>query len=58
MAGLADATPRAMTDNALGLAMLVRNAPSRPDLPINPATFAETLRRLLLLLLLLLLEEP
>jgi len=46
MAGLAAATPRAMTDYALGLTVLLRIAPDRPDLPVNAATLVEALRRL------------
>ncbi len=36
------------------LAVLVRDAPGRPDLPVSPATLAEALRRVRLLLI----EEP
>ena len=51
LAALADATPRAMTDDARRLAVLVRDAPSHPVLPVNPATLAEALRLLRLCLI-------
>ncbi len=54
LAGLAEMTPRDMTHRARALAVLVRDAPGRPNLPVNPATLAEALRRLRLLLI----EEP
>jgi len=54
LAGLAGMTPRDMTQRARALAVRVRDAPSRPDLPVSSATLAEALRRLRLLLV----EEP
>ncbi len=54
LARLVEMTPRDMTHRARALAVLVRDAPGHPDLPVSPATLAEALRRLRLLLI----EEP
>jgi len=43
--GLAGMTPRDMTQRARALAVLVRDAPGRPALPVSPATLTEALRR-------------
>jgi len=45
LAGLARMTPRDMTHRTRALAVLVRDAPGRPTLPVSPATLAEALRR-------------
>ncbi len=54
LAGLVGMTPRALAHRARALAVIVRDAPSRADLPVSPTTLAEALRRLRLRLI----EEP
>lgn len=51
LAGLTGVTPRGVTHRARALAVLVRDAPGRPDLPVSPATLTEALHRLRLLLI-------
>ncbi len=51
MAGLVASTPRDMTRDALALATVVRDPWRAPALPLNRATFAETLRRVRLRLI-------
>jgi len=51
LAGLTEMTPRDMTHRAHALAVLVRDALGRRDLPVSPATLAEALRRVRLRLI-------